>query len=74
MCANEHLAKGVFGATPRVVELDVNCTQLDPNVVYVAQTYNRAMDIHDFEGVYGNYDSALHASGPKGQPLMIKLL
>ena len=71
--ANNHLAQGVFGQSPRVVDFEVEGPQPEPNVVYVAQTYNPTMDVHDFEGVYGNYESAQRASGPKGQPLKVTL-
>lgn len=71
--ADQHLAKGVFGKFPRVVEFDVKGAHPDPKVVYVAQTYNRTMDTHEFEGVYGTFENAQIASGPKGQSLNITL-
>jgi len=71
--ANQRLIEGVFGKSPRDVECSVTGVHPDPNVVFFAQTYNRTMDIHDFEGVYGNHDSALLASGLKGQPLRVTL-
>lgn len=71
--ASQHLAKGVFGNNPRIVEFDVEGPQPDAKVVFVAQTYNATMDVHDFEGVYGNFESAQRASGAKGQSLRITL-
>jgi hypothetical protein len=47
--------------------------QVDPEVVYFARTYDRSMDIHNFAGVYGNYDDARSASGPRGSPLQTKI-
>lgn len=47
--------------------------QSDPEVVYIAQTYDRSMDVHNFEGVYGNYDEARSASGYKGSTLQTKI-
>ncbi|KAA1003446.1 hypothetical protein FVF58_36995 [Paraburkholderia panacisoli] len=47
--------------------------QTDPDVVYIAQTYDRSNDIHNFAGVYGNYDEARSASGAKGSPRPTKI-
>lgn len=71
--AEQHLAKGGFGKNPRVVECAVEGAQLKPNVVYVAQTLNPTMDVHDFVGVYGNFESAQQASGSKGSTLEVTL-
>ncbi|MGF6995504.1 hypothetical protein [Paraburkholderia sp. GAS32] len=70
---------GVHRAQPdarpgaRVIEVKVVGAQTDPEFVYIAQTYDRTMDVHRFEGVYGDYQSAHRASGPKGSPLSIKI-
>jgi hypothetical protein len=40
--------------------------EADCNFVYIAQTYDRTMDVHRFEGVYGDYEMARRASGPQG--------
>ncbi|EPX96160.1 MULTISPECIES: hypothetical protein [Ralstonia] len=56
-----------------VTEVNVVGVQTDPEFVYVAQTYDPGMDVHRFEGVYGNYDSAHHASGQRGLALRIKI-
>lgn len=71
--AEQRLNKGVFGQNPRVVECTVEGMQLKPNVVYVAQTLNPTMEVHDFVGVYGNFESAQQASGPGGSTLEITL-
>ncbi|WP_429484681.1 hypothetical protein [Paraburkholderia youngii] len=56
-----------------VSEVSVVGQQIDPEVVYIAQTYDRSMDIHNFAGVYGNYDDARSASGQKGSTLQMKI-
>ncbi|WP_157643744.1 hypothetical protein [Burkholderia ubonensis] len=61
------------GTGASVLEVNVVGVQPDPTVVYIAQTYDRAMDVHNFEGVYGDYDSARIASGPRGQALTVKI-
>ena len=61
------------GAGKKVIEVNVVGAQSDPGYVYVAQTYDRAMDVHRFEGVYGSYESARHASGQNGSTLSVKL-
>jgi hypothetical protein len=71
--AHQHLTQGVFGSNPRVIEFDVGGVQAEQNVVYVAQTYNPTMDVHDFEGVYGSFESAKCAGGLKGLPLKVTL-
>ncbi len=67
--AKQQSAQGVFGNSLLVVEFDVDGPQSETNVVFVGQTYNATMDVHDFEVVYGNFDSAQRASGPQGQSL-----
>jgi hypothetical protein len=57
----------------KVREVKVVGVQPDPEFVYVAQTYDRTWDVHRFEGVYGDYETAKRASGPKGSPLSIKI-
>ncbi|WP_155768292.1 hypothetical protein [Burkholderia vietnamiensis] len=57
----------------RVVEVKVVGAQADPQLVYIAQTYDRTMDVHRFEGVYGDYGTADRASGPQGSPLGVKI-
>lgn len=52
------------GATVR--EVTVIGTQADSEFVYIAQTYDRTMDVHRFKGAYGDYEAANLASGPKG--------
>lgn len=47
--------------------------QSDPHVVYIAQIYDRTMDVHRFAGVYGNYEAARSASGPKGSTLTVNI-
>jgi len=56
-----------------VLEVIVVGRQSDPEVVYIARTYDRSMDVHNFAGVYGNYDDAHSASGQKGSPLQKKI-
>ncbi|MEX3694211.1 hypothetical protein AB3X91_37845 [Paraburkholderia sp. BR14263] len=48
----------------KVREVKVVGAQTGPQFVYVAQTYDRTMDVHRFEGVYGDYETADRASGP----------
>lgn len=67
--ADQRAASNEVGTNTRVVQLPVLGPQSEPNVVYVAQTYDRSWDTHNFEGVYGNYESASKASGPQGQAL-----
>lgn len=57
----------------RVLEVKVVGAQTDPEFVYIAQTYDRTMDVHRFEGVYGDYETAHRASGQKGSPLGVKI-
>jgi hypothetical protein len=49
-----------------VFEVPVVGAEADCNFVYIAQTYDRTMDVHRFEGVYGDYEMARRASGPQG--------
>ncbi|TES60687.1 hypothetical protein E2P84_44110 [Burkholderia cepacia] len=60
-------------AGERVLEVAVIGNQPDPQVVYIAQTYDRSMDVHNFEGVYGDYEPARAASGPRGVALKIEI-
>lgn len=71
--ADKRAAEIVVGSNPRVVEFVVRGDQDEVNVIFITQTYDRTMDIHNFEGVYGNHESAMHASGPQGQPLRYTL-
>lgn len=71
--ADLRASENIFGTDVRTIDFEVIGIQSDPNVVYIAQTYDRIMDIHNFEGVYGNYDDASRASGSKGQPLSCSL-
>ncbi|CAN7781023.1 hypothetical protein LJR296_008004 [Cupriavidus necator] len=68
-----HRTRPDVGGGDTVHEVSVVGQQIDPEVVYIAQTYDRSMDIHNFAGVYGNYDDARSASGPKGTPLQKKI-
>ncbi|CAE6816805.1 hypothetical protein R75461_05910 [Paraburkholderia nemoris] len=43
------------------------------NLMLGREPDDRTMDVHRFEGVYGDYQSAHRASGPKGSPLSIKI-
>ncbi|MGA4114165.1 hypothetical protein ACI2TD_18070 [Ralstonia nicotianae] len=56
-----------------VLEVNVVGVQTDPQFVYIAQTYDPTMDVHRYEGVYGDYDSARCASGQRGSTLSIKI-
>jgi len=71
--AEAHLEKGVLGSNPRVIGFQVIGSQPDPKIVYVAQVLNKAEDAHDFEGVYGNFESAKQASGPQGTTLTVSI-
>jgi hypothetical protein len=68
-----HRARPDVGQGSRVLEVNIVGTQTDPEVVYIAQTYDRTMDVHNFEGVYGDYDRARQASGPKGSALNVNI-
>lgn len=68
-----HRSQPSVGGARLVQEMTVVGQQSDPDVVYVAQTYDRSLDIHNFEGLYGNYADAHSASGPKGRPLQIAI-
>lgn len=57
----------------RILEVKVVGAQTDPEVVYIAQTYDRTMDVHRFAGVYGDYESARRASGPSGVALNVQI-
>ena len=50
----------------KVIEVKVLGAQTDPQFVYIAQTCDRTMDVHRFEGAYGDYETAKRASGPQG--------
>lgn len=50
----------------KVREVAVVGAQADSEFVYIAQTYDRTMDVHRFKGAYGDYDAAKLASGPEG--------
>jgi len=49
-----------------VLEVPVVGAQADCKFVYVAQTYDRTMDVHRFEGVYCDDEMARRAAGPQG--------
>ncbi|MBB1636089.1 hypothetical protein [Cupriavidus sp. UME77] len=68
-----HRERPNVGSGNSVLEVGVVGRQTDPEIVYIAQTYDRSMDAHNFAGVYGNYDDARSASGQKGSPLQKKI-
>jgi len=67
-CVSVHRTRPTVSSGKAVHEVTVLGSQSDPEVVYIAQTYDRSNDIHNFAGVYGNYDEARSASGEKGSP------
>ncbi|MGF6604952.1 hypothetical protein P3T23_009708 [Paraburkholderia sp. GAS448] len=71
--AGVHRVRPGVGSGARVLDVKVVGPQADQQMVYIAQTYDRTMDVHRFEGVYGDYDSARRASGPKGMPLSVPI-
>lgn len=68
-----HRARPIVSDSNAAHQVTVVGQQVDPDVVYIAQTYDRSMDIHNFAGVYGNYDDARSASGQKGSTLQVKI-
>lgn len=68
-----HRARPDAGTAVRVLEVKVIGPQPDSEFVYIAQTYDRTMDVHNFKGVYGDYESARGASGPQGSTLEVKI-
>lgn len=72
-CVSVHRAPPNVSGGHAVHEVSVAGSQIDPELVYIARTYDRSNDIHNFAGVYGNYDDARSASGPKGSPLPTKI-
>jgi hypothetical protein len=72
-CVSVHRARPNVGGGHAVHKVSVLGPQTDPEVVYVARTYDRSNDIHNFAGVYGNYDEARSVSGAKGAPLPTKI-
>ncbi|HDR9758753.1 hypothetical protein KDX16_32195 [Burkholderia vietnamiensis] len=71
--AGVHLTRPDDRPGSQVREVKVVGPQSDPQFVYVAQTYDRTMDVHRFEGVYGDYQTADRASGPKGVTFEVKI-
>jgi hypothetical protein len=72
-CARVHRSHPKVSAGEAAHEVTVLGSQNDPEVVYIAQTYDRSNYIHNFAGVYGNYDEARLASGAKGSARPIKI-
>jgi hypothetical protein len=50
----------------KVREVTAVGAKTDSKFVYIAQTCDRTMDVHRFEGAYGDYETAKRASGPQG--------
>lgn len=64
-------SRGV-GGNPKVVHAFVRGRRSDDGPlqeVFTASTYDRALDIHYFEGVYFNYEDAKIAAGKDGLKL-----
>ncbi len=72
-CASVHRTRPTVSGGEAVHAVTVLGSQSDPDVVYIAQTYDRSNDIHNFAGLYGNYDEARSASGAKGSPRPTKI-
>jgi hypothetical protein len=72
-CLSVHRTRPNLSGGHAVQEVSVVGSQIDPEVVYIARTYDSSNDIHNFSGVYGNYDEARSASGAKGSPLPTKI-
>lgn len=60
-------------AGQRILEVSVLGVQPDPTYVYIAQTYDRTMDVFNFEGVYGNYEITLQRRGQDGSTLNVEI-
>jgi len=72
-CVSVHRTRPTVGRGEAVHEVTPLGLQSDPEVVYIAQTYDRSNDIYNFAGLYGNYDEARSASGAKGSPRPAKI-
>jgi hypothetical protein len=64
--ALERLREVTFGANSRVREVPVLSAQPEPKMVYTAEYYERGLDVHYFEGVYGNKEAARRSVGKDG--------
>jgi hypothetical protein len=72
-CVSVHRTRPTVKSAKAVHKVTVLGSQNDPEVVYIAQTYDRSNDIYNFAGLYGNYDEARSASGAKGSPRPTKI-
>ncbi|HXU94083.1 MAG TPA: hypothetical protein VFP33_10575 [Gallionella sp.] len=64
--ANAHIAKQQMGGDPMVVKCNVVGELDDKSTVFTASTYDHSNDIHNFKGVFGNFEQAKIAAGEKG--------
>jgi hypothetical protein len=66
--ADQHATTVTFGTNRLVRPVFVRGHQPDPNKVYSAE-YLEVGDIQYFEDIFGNYEDARKAVGPKGAVL-----
>jgi len=67
--ANERLATLAFGLKPYVEQVVVVGEQPDLNGVYSAEYYDADGDVHHYQGIFGSFEAAKKAAGPRGQAL-----
>lgn len=68
-----HRARADIPPGEKTLEVNVIGDQADPRVVYIAETLDRVMDVHRFEGVYGDFETADRAAGEGGVVLNVNI-
>jgi len=63
---NQYLESRGSEGSPKVVEAQVRGELEEPNKVFTASWYDRPLDIHNFQGIYGSYEEAKKAAGERG--------
>ncbi|MDA3926398.1 MAG: hypothetical protein PF904_17045 [Kiritimatiellae bacterium] len=64
--ANKYLERHDDGGSPEIVEKQVQGELEEENKVFIAHSYDKVFDIHNFVGVYFNFEEANKAAGEKG--------
>ncbi|MEX0739032.1 MAG: hypothetical protein WD071_06805 [Pseudohongiella sp.] len=64
--AQQYLSQRDSQGDPNIVDIEVRGNIEEPNKVFTASWYERASDIHHFDGVYGSFEGAKKAAGEKG--------
>lgn len=67
--ARKYLSQRDSQGAPDVLETEVRGKIEEPDKVFTASWYERSLDIHHFDAVYGSFEHAKHAAGEKGSVL-----